>query len=248
MNKFFDDQLLQSFMSSFYGYGNHAAPYWFIGMEEGGGDSFEEVASRLAVWDQRGRCELEDIADYHIELGITHPFAEKPKLHPTWAKLIRVLLTIEGEPPTREQVRTYQQQHWARSGGSVNLMELLPLPSLSIRHWLYAEHSSLVELKSRDEYRQVWSTLRIKGLQARIQAHQPKSVIFYRFGYLPYWNEVAGAELQPALSGAIYAYRNSSTVYIVLKHPAAKGADMTSDYFHEAGQFVRSVLAGEVAK
>jgi hypothetical protein len=50
-----DESLLQEFMSNFYGYGNYAAPYWFIGMEEGGGDTIEEITRRLTVWDQRGR-------------------------------------------------------------------------------------------------------------------------------------------------------------------------------------------------
>ena len=243
MQTMFDDQLLYEFMSKFYGYGNFAAPYWFIGMEEGGGDSFEEVTRRINVWDQRGRRELEDVADYHIALGITHPFDEKPKLQPTWAKLIRVLLTIEGEPPDREEVRAFQQKTWARSTGNVNLMELLPLPSPSTRHWLYADHSELPDLSSRDAYRQQWSTLRIQGLQERIATYQPKAVIFYSFGYLPYWRQVANAELQPALSGAIYEHRRSATLYVVLKHPASKGTDMTSGYFHQAGQFIRLALA-----
>jgi hypothetical protein len=229
-------------MSNFYGYGNYSAPNWFIGMEEGGGDSFEEIQRRMMVWNKRGRRELEDVAEYHIELGITHPFNEKPKLQRTWAKLIRVLLTIEGESPTKEDVRAYQQHHWARSNGNVNLMELLPLPSPSTRHWLYADHSGRADLRSRDEYKRIWSVVRIKGLQERIATYQPKAVIFYSFGYLPYWNEVAGIELQPALSDTIYARRNASTLYVVLKHPAAKGAEITSEYFHKAGRFIRMVL------
>jgi hypothetical protein len=241
----FNDALLQKFMNTFYGYGNYAAPYWFIGMEEGGGDSYEEVARRLTVWDKRGRRELEDVAGYHIELGITYPFEDKPRLQPTWAKLIRVLLCIEGEPPTRETVRSYQQQYWARSDGNVNLMELLPLPSPSTRHWLYADYSALPELRSRDDYRQTWSVSRTEGLRERIKAHQPKAVIFYSFGYLSYWNEITNAKLQPALAGAIYAHDTHSTLFVVLKHPAAKGADITSEYFHEAGRFIHSELAAK---
>lgn len=242
MGGFFDEQLLQAFMNGFYGYGNYAAPHWFIGMEEGGGDSFEEIQERLTVWDKRGRRELEDVAEYHIELGITHPFAAKPRLQPTWAKLIRTLLSIEGAPPTKEEVRAYQQRHWARGNGNVNLIELLPLPSPSTRHWLYAEHSTRPELKSREEYRQVWSGIRIKGLQERIKRYQPQAVIFYGFGYTPYWTEVVGAELQAALSGSIFAYRSAATLYTTMKHPAAKGAEITNSYFHDVGRFIRLSL------
>lgn len=82
----------------------------FVGMEEGGGDTFDKVSKRLTLWDQRGRREVEDVVEYHLALSITHPFAEKAKLQPTWAKLIRVLLSMEGEPPSKEDVRRYQQQ------------------------------------------------------------------------------------------------------------------------------------------
>lgn len=36
-------------MHHFYGYGNYQADYWFVGMEEGGGDTFDKVSKRLAV-------------------------------------------------------------------------------------------------------------------------------------------------------------------------------------------------------
>ena len=65
----FDDQLLQDFMNGFYGYGNYSGGYWFVGMEEGGGNSFENIDKRLKDWDRRDRCEIEDIADYHAEIG-----------------------------------------------------------------------------------------------------------------------------------------------------------------------------------
>src|SRR5438093_6988758 len=91
-----DDERLEAFANHFYGYRSYTGKYWFVGMEEGGGDSFEEVEKRLAIWEQRGGCELEDVAEYHIALGITHPFSTTAKLQPTWSKLIRVLLSAKG--------------------------------------------------------------------------------------------------------------------------------------------------------
>lgn len=66
-----DDQLLDDFIQKFRGYGSYEAPWWFIGMEEGGGNDEVELASRLSAWDKRGRLELEDIAEYHREFGVT---------------------------------------------------------------------------------------------------------------------------------------------------------------------------------
>ncbi len=67
------------------------ASYWFVGMEEGGGRSLDEVARRLAAWDERGRRPLEDLRDYHLAIRITGHFVGAIKLQRTWAMLIQIL-------------------------------------------------------------------------------------------------------------------------------------------------------------
>jgi hypothetical protein len=42
-----EPELLQDFICGFYGYGNLGAKYWFIGLEEGGGTSIDEIQHRL---------------------------------------------------------------------------------------------------------------------------------------------------------------------------------------------------------
>jgi hypothetical protein len=245
IGKSFDDPLLQEYMRNFYGYGSYEAAYWFVGMEEGGADpfdadSFDEVAERLTVWDRRGRLELEDIAAYHLELGITDLFGDKPKLQPTWAKLIHLLLSMKGRTPTTDEVRSYQQQLWARSDGHVCLLELLPLPSPSTSHWIDARHATTATLASRGEHRQLWSRVRLKTLEQRITVYRPKVVICYGLSCLPFWVELTGAELEPLLAGNIYLHRGPSTLYAVVKHPIARR--VTSEYFQQAGHLIRSAL------
>ena len=58
--KKFNDSLLADYMGGFWGYGNLSGDYWFVGMEEGGGDSFEEVNQRISQWNKRGRNSFED--------------------------------------------------------------------------------------------------------------------------------------------------------------------------------------------
>jgi hypothetical protein len=81
--------LLNDYMKVFYGYGSWKAKYWFVGIEEGGGKTFEEVTRRLDTWDRRGRRDIEDIREFHgqaqswrlvrkyfadsIDMGISHP-------------------------------------------------------------------------------------------------------------------------------------------------------------------------------
>jgi hypothetical protein len=193
----FDDQLLQDFMNGFYGYGNYSGDYWFVGMEEGGGNSFENIDQRLKDWDRRDRFEIEDIADYHVEIGAGQYFDSHPKLQPTWNRLIRIALSAEGQDTIyREQVRAYQQEQLGRHNSNNCLVELLPLPSPSLGHWLYAQHSNLVCLRSREAYMTCYAQRRATHLQQRIQESKPKAVIFYSVNpaYISCWKSIAGVE------------------------------------------------------
>jgi hypothetical protein len=65
------EDLLSDYMDSFLGYGNIQGPYWFVGMEEGGGKTCAEIAQRITQWENRGKQPLEDLFEYH--LGINEP-------------------------------------------------------------------------------------------------------------------------------------------------------------------------------
>lgn len=69
-----NDDDLRQFIKTFYGYGNLASRFWFIGMEEGGGNSFAEVQARLSVWMQLGKPELADLRDFHLLIGMPEFF------------------------------------------------------------------------------------------------------------------------------------------------------------------------------
>jgi hypothetical protein len=45
--QFLNDELLEKRIETFYGYGNYQGKYWFIGMEEAGGEDFEDVNCRI---------------------------------------------------------------------------------------------------------------------------------------------------------------------------------------------------------
>src|SRR5689334_17327054 len=113
----FDDDLLQDYMDGFYGYGNYAADYWFVGMEEGSTGTFEEIALRLRQWDQRGRNELEDVVDYHAWTGNPRLFGPDAKIQPTWGGLIKIILSTEHQSLDRERVRRFQREQLGRAHG-----------------------------------------------------------------------------------------------------------------------------------
>jgi hypothetical protein len=244
MTDLFDDQLLSEFIQNFYGYGNYSGQFWFIGMEEGGGNSFSEINNRLSAWANRGRNELEGLAEYHKDIGLMDWFNEKPRLQSTWNKLIRILLSSSGKIPTTEQVREYQKTLLGRLIGDTCLLELLPLPSPSIGQWLYAQYSQLPHLRDRETYRQECIASRIIHLQDRINQYQPKVVIFYSLSYQEYWKKIAGVDFLLQGSDKILTGRNESTLFVMTKHPAAQG--VTSEYFHQVGQLIASCLEDQL--
>jgi hypothetical protein len=243
MTELFDDQLLSQFVQNFCGYGNYSGQFWFIGMEEGGGNSFSEINTRLTTWANRGKSELDDLAEYHNDIGVMDWFNDKPKLQPTWNKLIRILLSSSGKLPTTEQVREYQKTLLGRLFGDTCLLELLPLPSPSIGQWLYAQYSQLPYLKDRATYRQECIESRIEHLQGRINQYQPKVVIFYSLSYQEYWKKITRVDFCQN-SDKIYFGRNESTLFVMTKHPAAQG--VTSEYFHQVGQLIATNLGEQL--
>lgn len=232
----FDDTLLFDYMKGFWGYGAEGADYWFVGMEEGGGDSYEDVNKRIVQWDNRGRKALEDLYEYHMDIQVSKWFRKNAPLQPTWNRLIRVLFSAKGLEPEREDVRTYQIEQLGRSNGEVCLLELLPLPSPTTNHWIYSKHSDIPTLANREKYTQKIGIERAKKITQLIIQHQPKFVMFYGVGYLDWWRKVANTKLTPKTLHNKTAYfgKLENTAIAISQHPVATGVSL--DYFHEIGR------------
>lgn len=237
----FDDALLSDFASGFYGYGDYGAPYWFVGMEEGGGDAFENVAGRLEAWDDQGRPELADLRAFCYAIGETKWYGPRAQLQATWSRQIRVLLAAEGRSVTTEAVRRYQVGSYGRAGDESAVVELLPLPSPSAKHWHYAERSALPELRSRERYFDHYAPRRAEHLRGRIAEHRPRAVVFASTDarYLRWWDAIAGTRLADrAVEGQrVRVGRGGATTFVVMPHPTAWG--LTNEFFEGVGRLVR---------
>jgi hypothetical protein len=231
-----DDQLTSDFMKSFLGYGKLISQCWFIGMEEGGGRSFENVSRRFLAWDDRGRRELEDLRDFHCQIGMPRLFGGRPPLQKTWSSLIRILLESKGMPSKRSKLREFQATKWGRISADHCLLDLLPLPSPSTNVWHYPLWSRLGFLCSRREYVQKMLPLRIERLRAKIELHQPTSVVFYGMKYRPPWRAIAGVNFEPVGDQRFQVAMKGRTLFLLVKHPAARGVD--SHYFKMAGRLI----------
>jgi hypothetical protein len=104
-----NDEFLQHFMTTFYGSGNYAGDYWFVGMEEGGGDSLDQVSKRFIAWEALGETELVDIYDFHLSIGYPQYFTNPVKLQRTWMQQARIVLAAKGYPSETTAVKEYQR-------------------------------------------------------------------------------------------------------------------------------------------
>lgn len=233
-----DSDLLTAYMKGFFGYGNYTAPYWFIGMEEGGGGDFDNVQRRLLAWERFGRKETLDIAAFHREIGMPGLFNPPLKLQHTWSRLIRVLLSAKdpaGCAGAKEDLLTLQATFLARDtkDNETCLLELMPLPSQSMKTWKFDKWSSVECLKTRKEYERRCRPKRMEALRRRIKEHKPKVVVFYSLGLRNFWGEVAGIGNPIIPPNGIMLTPTADTLFVIIKHPAARASNA---YFNEAGR------------
>jgi hypothetical protein len=234
-----DDQLLESYPDTFYGYGSYSGRYWFIGLEEGGGGSSREIATRLTTWRNRGHHELEDLFEYHDQIGVWRYFGERAKLQTTWKQLSRIALIAENHGDETDLVRYYQGMLLGRRGGDSCLLELLPLPSPSTAHCLYADLSTLPNLAQRKTYQEHYAKVRAAHLRRRMEEHAPWAVIFYGVDDWTrhWWEAIARVPFEQVDLAGLYVGTNARTVFAIAKHPATYG--LGNEYFRRVGEQVR---------
>ena len=82
------------------GYGRKTAPFWFLGMEEGGG-SIEQLRVRAESFDP-----VEDLHAANSKLGFPNMYRHVP----TWRIMSKLTMAMQGTPEWREtsKAREYQ--------------------------------------------------------------------------------------------------------------------------------------------
>lgn len=186
-----DSKKIENYCNNFYGYGNWESPIWFVGIEENGGYSKEEVQKRIDSW-LRFKSPLIDNKEHHLNLndeGITKLFTEG-KRQPTWWKLIRLKLNYDDIKVSNEKIQEIQKHEWGQLNSKSLIIEMFPLPSPSIKHWKYnnPEWSNLESLESREKYFNTFAEKRVDFIKNQIKKHKPKAVIFYANKLIKYWD------------------------------------------------------------
>jgi len=250
-----DDFQLLNRITNFWGLGRFESDYWFVGMEEGGGNSLEEVSKRMQSWIDQGATELVDNYDYHK--GITgfdlmRFFEGKIKLQPTWSRLIRTFLVYQN-PNTKYEpndIRFFQSEKWGREDSDNCVIEIFPLASPSANHWKYNLWSDLPILKDRETYKNTIREMRINSLKNKIDIHKPKFVLMYGMNkdYLDIWSEVSGISFNPSTQITIFRDKfihysfNKGVAYFVTFQP---NAVWSNTYWEGVGLQMNKLLGGK---
>jgi hypothetical protein len=227
--------LIRAYAANFLGYGTWTAPFWFVGMEEGGGQSLTEFARRVQAWIDEGQPELLDLVSHQKRIRETESLSPPASLQRTWARLIRALHVAHGIEPSRDTLLDYQQTRLGRSGGETTLLELLPFPSSNTHDWLYGG-LGIPEYATRQKYRAALRPSRVERITERIRQHQPRVAVFY--GNSRYWRD--RLSLQP-LATNIHHGQAGETLLIAIRHPTAYGT--TNAQWDEIGRMLRDAAA-----
>lgn len=225
-------------MERFVGYGRFSASTWFLGPEQAGIDRIDQLMATLRVWESLGSEAIVDLHEFHGRLGVTRFFRENPPTQPTWRKLIRIALRLEGSEPTARAVRVFQAERLGRSDGDTLLGELLPLPKKHYKSWPYA---SLAEgfpsLRDRTTYLRSVLPERVARLRALIAEHRPSRVCCYgTSGFLrDAWIEVCGGKMRPVEGGYLVG-ASDTTKYAIFDHPVCVGR--SNAYFERVATLV----------
>lgn len=192
------EKALKHWIDHFYGYGSWGARTWFIALEEGGGDTPEEVAEKVNYFyrthSENPHSTLCDIRELyrHVSVNWEGPkaslfknmfdfrFSDKAVLHGVWKNLIAF------EHGHRHQdasdLLEYQKNAFASTSiGNEALIRLYPLPSPHNHAWYYSwlDLPQLTFLKRRELYQEHVFHARIQIILDNMNTYKPELVLMY---------------------------------------------------------------------
>ncbi|MEO3385806.1 hypothetical protein [Mesorhizobium sp. CAU 1741] len=216
-----DDELIQDFSFNFLGYGSAKPRIVFIGMEEGGGNSLEEVAKRLNAWEALGRPRLADIREYHSRIGMPQLFCTAGyRRQNTWQGLIKLYRNALGIPI--KDLNAFQRDEWCGPDSDVASIELFPLPSPSINKWLYADWTRVPEIRvSRKTYYRFLFERRATLIRDFIKRATPSIVVMYGLKHKKWFETLFYCDRPQLMQKGVYIFPNISVPSTTLIcHPA----------------------------
>jgi hypothetical protein len=192
-----EEKKLKHWINHFYGYGSWEAKIWFVGFEEGGGDTPEEVAEKFNYFYQAHTsskeatlCNLRELYQ-HVSARLDGPradlftnlfdyrFGSKAIQHGVWKNLIAF---VHGYRQKKlPDLLAYQKKSFALSSLQEAWIQFYPLPSPHNHAWYYSwlDMPKFSFLKSRAQYQEHLYPSRIQNMLQKIVTHKPEVVLMY---------------------------------------------------------------------
>ena len=250
-----NDELLEAFADTFLTYGPLQAPYWFLGLEEGGGNSEEEVKDQLLEWHNLGRASQMGF-ETKAESG-NHFFREiNPPLQTTWRQQIRILFNALDRPVNNDAIREFQANSYGRNTparGEPNtcVMELFPLPRPNHNYWPYNEISKSPRFQSITAYKEYYSSQRILKIEQLAREHQPEFIVGFCLSEIELFERWLSSDKTFIGNGVRprkAVFGNIGTTRIVIAHhPNCRLSD-TNNFYDNLGKLLRSDNGGNSLK
>jgi hypothetical protein len=219
-------------MLRFFGYGRLKADYWFIGLEEGGGEDVDELCRRLNAWKKMRMKRVVDRVKFHKLIDSKFGQRKPQRIQATWGKAIRLFLATKQESAvTRNRVRKFQYEEFGRSHGDTLMLDLMPLPNRNLGKLKYGPIDGMPELQHRKDYEDIWRSHRTSELKRLVANYNPKCVVFLSQArkQANIWHEIAGTDVD-MVNSTISRHRDTS--FVVVPHPRHG----TNALFEEVGQ------------
>ncbi len=244
--------LLNNYIENFYGYGNLESDYWFIGKEEAGGETHQEINSRIENWKNLNEEKVIDIYDFHKKVinenGKTFEFLFENKVQNTWLGLIKMIFSLEGKNWKSSDLKNFRTESLGRKYSNNCLLEMFPLPSPKANKFNYSEWT---DFKDREGYKNTIQNLRINNIKNLINENQPKFVIFYSTDkeYCGYWKKISEIDFD-IIQTKIFEKRKrnslvfkitkkGNTTFAIVNHPTSMG--VPDEYYKTIGERIRTV-------
>jgi hypothetical protein len=152
------------------GFGNPNGRYWFIGVEEGGGGTIDELIVRGTQYQP-----IDDL--HHVNEIDGCPSVDlSSHITPTWIIMSKIVRCISGEPDWRDRAAAlaYQATRLGRANGDTFLAEVLPLPVPTRDKWPYP-----TLWPTREEYEDEVIGMRCELLRVLFDEYRPRLVVCY---------------------------------------------------------------------
>ncbi len=240
-----EQKTLFRYAESFLGYGDLNAPYWLIGMEEGGGTKLAEIRCRLHAWQKLNYPTVADLLEFHKQAGMAEVVEQT--IQRTWKYLIDLLCAIGGEECSNKL--EYQRCHLGKYNGNSCLLELLPLPSRNInvqnndkdKPRIYKTCNLYDCIQNKGKYKKHFFPLRTEILKKQIKEHEPQLVVFYGKTYIKHWKTIADCAFSEQ-DRCFFLGKNDKTLFAIICHPCARGASQAM--FQNCGRKLSNMLKG----